>query len=151
MTTTSQQVPVRTHVITGERDQVCSALQRARLDGRLVEITEARVLGGDRVRVVTRLRVPRPARSRWRRVRPWLAGAAKVLGVLAALAAVAGLVWAVVWAVMAVVALVTALIAWVQAHLLGIGLGVAAVVIGLLAASSGGHRCAGMHCGGCRR
>jgi hypothetical protein len=146
--TTTEQVRVQTHVITGEPDQVWAALERARTDGRLVAVTEARVLAGDQVRVVTRLRVPEGQRSRWQRIRPWLIGTGKVLAVLAGLASVAALVWAVAWAVMAVVALVVAVIAWVHAHLVGIALAVAGVIALLVLLGGGG--CGGIHCGGCR-
>jgi sterol desaturase/sphingolipid hydroxylase (fatty acid hydroxylase superfamily) len=148
--TTTEQVRARTHVITGAPDEVWAALQRARADGRLVAVTEARVLSDQRVRVVTRLRVPEGERSRWQRLRPWLLGVSRVLLVLAGVAAVAALVWAIVWAVMAVVALVAAVIAWVHAHLLGIGLTVAAFVALLVFLGAGGGGCGGMHCGGCR-
>jgi VIT1/CCC1 family predicted Fe2+/Mn2+ transporter len=149
MATTTEQGRAKTHVITGEPDQVWAALERARADGRLVAVTEARVLSDARVRVVTRLRMPEPDRSRWQRVRPWLIGAAKALAVLACVVAVAALVWAIVWAVMAVVALVVAAIAWVHAHLLGISLTVAAFIALLVFLGAGGG-CGGIHCGGCR-
>ena len=146
---TTEQVRAKTHVITGEPDQVWAALERARADGRLVAVTEARVLSGDRVQVVTRLRVPEGERSRWQRIRPWLSIAAKVLAVLAGVAAVSALVWGVVWLVMTVIALVAFVIAWVHVHLLGIGLVVAAFVTLLVFLGAGGG-CGGIHCGGCR-
>jgi fatty acid desaturase len=145
---TTEQVRAKTHVITGDPDQVWAALERARADGRLVAVTEARVLSGQRVRVVTRLRVPERESSRWERVRPWLVGTAKLLAALAGIAALVALAWAVVWAVMAVVALVAVAIAWVHAHLLGIGLAAAAFVALLVFLGGGG--CGGIHCGGCR-
>lgn len=141
---------IRAHVITGDRDEVGSALRRAHADGRLIAVTDARVLHHNRVRVVADLRMPPPARTRWERCRPWLVGAGKVLAALAAVAAVAGLVWLVAVAVLEVIALVTALIAWVHTHLIHIGLAVAALVA-LLIYLSAGSRCAGLHCGGCRR
>ena len=146
---TTEQVRAKTHVITGDPDQVWASLERARMDGRLVAVTEARVLSGQRVRVVTWLRVPEGESSRWQRARPWLIGAAKVLAVLAGIAALVVLVWAVVWAVMAVVALVVAVIAWVHAHLLGIGLMAAAFFALLVFLGAGGGGCGGIHCGGC--
>lgn len=144
-----ERLGVRTHVITGERSEVSAVLARARLDGRLVDVTEAQLIGSGRVRVVTRLRSAGP--SRWRRVRPWLFGALKVTGVLLALAAVAALVWALVSLVMTVVALVAAAVAWVHAHLVGIAMWFVVAVIVLVMCSSSGHRCVGVHCRGCRR
>jgi hypothetical protein len=141
----------RSHVITGERGQVRSVLERAHWDGRLVAVTEARVLDHGRVRVIAELRRSPDERSRWDRCRPWLVGAAKVLAVLAALAAVTGVVWLAVLAVLELIALLAALVAWVQAHLVQIGLTVAAVLALLIYLAAGGDRCSGMHCGGCRR
>jgi hypothetical protein len=141
---------ITTHVITGDRVQVAAAVDRARADGRLVEVTEATVLPGGRVQLVAALRTR--GGSRWQQVRPWLIGVAKVVLVLVVLAAVAGVLWVITSAVLALMALVAAAVAWVHAHLLSIGLAVVAAVIGLAAASSGGgHRCVGAHCRGCRR
>jgi hypothetical protein len=136
----------RVHVITGEQAQVVAAVEHARAEGRLVGITEIRWLGGDRVRLVARLRVP--PRAQAARDWCWLRRVGKALVVLLVIAAVAGLVWALVWGVLAVIGLVTAVIGWIHAHLLAIGL-VAAVVVGLAVFGAGGG-CGGMHCGGCR-
>lgn len=151
MSPTAKRVAVRTHVITGERAEVSAALWRARLDGRLIDVTEAQVVGNGRVRVVTRLRSTRPQRWQWHRVRPWLLGALKVAGVLLALAAVAAVLWALGSLVLAVIALVTAAVAWVHAHLIGIAVWFVVAVIVLILCSSSGHRCVGVHCRGCRR
>ena len=93
------------------------------------------------------------ARIDWMRV-AWVLG--RVLGVLLALAAVAGLVWLIVWLVATVVALVAAaiaaLVAWLTAYVLPLVLGVLGVVVFIALLTGGGsHRCAGLHCGGCRR
>jgi hypothetical protein len=135
-------------VITGDRVQVAAALDRARADGRLIAVTQATLLPGGQVQLVAALR----AGSRWQRVRPWLIGLGKALVVLAVLAAVAGLLWVIGSALVALITLVVAALAWVQAHLVAIGIGIGAVVIGLIVASSGGgHRCVGVRCRGCRR
>ena len=147
---TTEQARVTAHVITGDPDEVWAALERARADGRLVAVTEARVLSGDRVQVVTRLRVPGRQRSRWQQVRPWLSIAAKVLAVLSVVAAVSALVWAVAWAVMAVIALVLAVTAWIHVHLMGICLAVAGFIALLVFLGAGGGGCGGIHCWGCR-
>jgi hypothetical protein len=149
MGATTEQGRAKTHVITGDPDEVWAALERAGVDGRLVAVTEARVLSGDRVQVVTRLRVPEGQLSRWQQVRPWLSVAAKVLAVLSVVAAVAALLWAVVWAVMAVIALVAAVIAWVHVHLMGICLAVTGLIALIVLLGAGGGGCGGIHCGGC--
>lgn len=58
------------------------------------------------------------------------------------------LVIAVVNLVMAVAAAVAAAVVWVQAHM---GLLIVAAVVIFLCLGSGAAKCAGMHCGGCRR
>lgn len=136
------------HVVTGQRDQVYAALHRAYTDGRLVSITDARVLPNDRVQLVAHLRAP--ARSRWERVRSGLLGAGKLAAALTALAAVGGLVWLVVLAVMSLIALVAVVIAWIHAHLAVLVASVVVLVL-LVMAGLGGGGCAGVHCGGCRR
>jgi hypothetical protein len=146
----TDELAVRTHVITGERAQVSAVLRRARLDGRLVEVANAQMIGAGRVRVVTRLRSDHP--SRWRQVCPWLVGAVKVTGVLLGLAAVAGLLWVIGLAAVALVALVSTAVAWVHAHLLGIGVVATIAVIGVLSVfTGGGDSCTGAHCRGCGR
>ncbi len=131
---------VRTHVVIGELGQVRSALDLAYRDGRLAGVRDLVELPGQRIRVTADLREPVPT---WRRV-PWL----RLLAGLLALAALGGAVWLVVLAVSAAVALVTAAVAWVSAHLALIV--ICAVGLGLLLVSVG-SRCAGLHCGGCRR
>jgi hypothetical protein len=137
----------QTHVITGDRVQVAAVVDRARADGRLIAVTEATLLPGDRVQLVAAIR----SESRWQRLRPWLIGLGKALVVLAVVAAVAGLLWVTGSALVALITVVVAAVAWVHAHLVAIGIGIAALVIGLVVASSGGHRCVGVHCRGCRR
>ena len=98
-----------------------------------------------------------PLRRAWIRVPArrvsWGRVALRAAGVLGGLAVVAGVVWLVVKAVLSLIAEVLFVVAWVQAHLLVIG--VAAVIIllvlFLLSAGSGRSSCAGLHCGGCRR
>lgn len=136
---------IRTHVITGHRNEVHAAMSRAYTDGRLVAITEGRALAGERVRLVAKLREP-GGRPRWEHVRPWLVVAAKAAAVAVAMAALAGLIWLVVLAVMELIALVAAVVAWVSSHWPVIVL----VVVGLLALLFSGGRCGGIHCGGCR-
>lgn len=131
---------VRTHVVVGEYGPVRSALDLAHRDGRLAGVRDLVELPGHRIRVTADLRELVPS---WRRV-PWL----RLLAWLLALAALGGAVWLVVLAVSAVVALVTAAVAWVSAHLALIV--ICAVGLGVLLVSVG-SRCAGLHCGGCRR
>lgn len=145
------EMDTRTHVITGDRSQVEAALNRARVDGRLMSVTARTLLPGNHVRLVAKLRTPAPPLSRWQQARPWLIVTGKVVAAVAMLAAVTALVWGVVWVVMALVALVMAAIAWVHAHLLAIGLVAAGLVALLVMAASSGGSCVGMHCGGCRR
>lgn len=141
----------KTHVITGDLMQVVAAVDRARADGRLVAVTEARLLPGDELRLVANLRAE--GGWRWQRTRRWLIGLGKALVVLAACAAVAGLLWLIGWAAMALVGLVSVAVAWVHVHLLEIGIVVVIAVIGLISVftSGGGDRCAGAHCRGCGR
>ena len=134
----------RTHVITGHREEVYAALSRAVEENRLVSVTGTRLLPQERVQLVARLREPAVPR---RPAKAWLVIAAKTLGVLVVLGAVGGLVWLLVQAVLALIALVAAVIAWVQAHLLVIGLVVVAL---LFLVFGGGGGCGGIHCGGCR-
>lgn len=140
----------RVHVITGEQQMVRAALTRAWSDGRLVSMEPPLALPGGRVRVLAHLRPPAPQR-RWELVRVWLVRVAKFAAVLAVLAAVAGVVWLVVLAVLEVIALVTAAVAWIHAHLALLLVGGVALLFVLGMAVSGGDRCAGLHCGGCRR
>jgi hypothetical protein len=136
------------HVITGDRGHVFAALRLAQAEGRLVSVTDSQVLPDQRVRVLAHLRTP--ARSRWEQVRRWLIVAAKAAAVLAAVAAAGALVWLVLLGVIWVIALVTAVIAWTHAHLVGIAVGVVALVLFLGFCLSSGGGCGGMHCGGCR-
>jgi hypothetical protein len=129
--------------VVGDPDQVRAAMARARADGRLVSLGRSEELPGGLVRVTANLVDPTPV-DRWRRLRPWLVGAAVLVGITAA----AALAWLVILAVFAVIAAVTAAVVWVQTHLLVIG-GLALALVLLLGA--GGASCAGSHCGGCRR
>ncbi len=131
---------VRTHVVVGDYRHVRSALDLARRDGRLAGVRDLVELPGHRVRVTADLRELVPT---WRRV-PWL----RLLAWLVALAAVGGAVWLIVLAVSAVIALVTAAVAWVSTHLTLIILCAVGLVALLVPV---GSRCAGLHCGGCRR
>lgn len=134
----------RTHVVTGDRDQVRTALEVAHAAGRLVDVREVAELPGRRLHVVAELRelpVPRP--TRWP-ARPWLATAYAV-GAAAAAGLVVLVVMAVVALVSTVVAAITAAVAWVSANLALILAAVVALVLVL-----GGSKCAGLHCGGCR-
>ena len=141
---------IKTHVITGDLMQVVAAVDRARADGRLVAVTEARLLPGDEVRLIANLRSA--GGSRWQRMRPWLIGLGKALVVLAVSVAVAGLLWLIGWAAMALVGLASIAVAWLHAHLLEIGVVVAVTVIGLVSVfTGGGDRCGGVHCRGCGR
>jgi hypothetical protein len=158
MATAVKQAPaglVRTHLVVGWPDQVRAALARADADGRLVGIGAVTELADRRVQVNAQLREDKPRRFPWAlrlswpsaRVWLWLA-----MGVLGA-AAVAGVVWAVVAAVTALVAAVSAgvsvVTAWVSTYwpaLAGI-----AIVLVLLGTAGGVKKCAGLHCGGCRR
>jgi len=137
----------RTHVVVGDQQLVCSALERAHADDRLVSVTGVEELPERRVRVTAKLREPPPpaaSASRRRRLRRGLIGAA----VLVVLAAVTALVWLLVAAVLALIATVTAVAAWVSGHVVAL-----AVVLGvvLVLSCSAGAKCAGLHCGGCRR
>ncbi len=138
---------VRTHAVVGDPDQVRAAMARAHADGRLVGLTHGEQLPGGLVRVTAELRDPTPT-SRWRRIRPWLTGAAVLLGV----AAVAALVWLLVLAVLALVAAVTAAAVWVKAHLLLLGAG-ALILLALVFSAGRSSSCSGVHihCRGCRR
>lgn len=136
----------RTHVVVGDQRLVCSALERAHADGRLVTVAGVEELPERQVRVTAELREP-PLPACWpprRRLRRCLIGAA----VLVTLAAVTALVWLLVASVLALVAAVTAVAAWVAVHVV-----VIAVVIGVLLvwSCSASVKCAGLHCGGCRR
>lgn len=146
----------RTHVVTGDRGQVQTALEVAYAAGRLVDVREFTELDDARVRVVAELREPAPATAarwavpawlvpRWP-ARPWLL-AARVVGVLAAGAGATAVVLAVVALVTTVVGAIAAALAWVSANLaLILAVGVALVLV-----LGGGATCAGLHCGGCRR
>jgi hypothetical protein len=86
--------------------------------------------------------------ERWEIARPWAIRIGQGMVALAGVSAVATVVWLVYLAVMAV-------IAWFTAHLAQIVMAIVTVIIGLILiaamSSSSGHRCSGMHCGGCRR
>ena len=140
MTGTAATQRVRTHVVVGEYGHVRSALDLARQNGRLVGVRDIVELPGRRIRITADLREPVPT---WRRV-PWL----RLLAWLLALAALGGAVWLIVLAVSALIALVTAAVAWVSTHLALIVISAVGLVVLLV---SVGSRCAGMHCGGCRR
>ena len=135
----------RTHVVIGDPQLICSALERAHADGRLVSVTGVEDLPEHRIRVTAELRDPEPPASAAtrRRLRRWLIGAV----VLIALAAITALVWLLVAAVLALVATVAAVVTWVAAHVV-----VIAVVLSvlLMLSCSAGAKCAGLHCGGCR-
>lgn len=141
----------RTHIVTGAREEVRTALEHAHAAGRLVTIREAAELPDGRLHVVAELREPAastPAPSPWwcsARGR-WLA-AGYGAAVVAAGGLAVGLVVAVVALVSTVVAAIAAAAAWVTANLAGL-LGLGVLVLALL---GGGARCAGLHCGGCRR
>lgn len=115
---------------------------RAHADGRLVRLMDGEELPNGLVRVTADLIEPAPS-DRWRRLRPWLVGAA----VLVSGAALAAVVWLVVLAVLDAVVAVTAAVTWVQAHRPVIG--GAALMLAVL--GGGGASCADGHCGGCRR
>lgn len=137
---------LRTHVVVGDRQLVCSALERAQADGRLVSVTAAEDMPEHRIRVTAELRDPAPLPASPPpplRLRRWLIGTA----VLVAFAAITALVWLLVAAVLALVAMVSAVVTWVVAHVV-----VIAVVLGALVvlSCSVGAKCAGLHCGGCR-
>lgn len=146
---------VRTHVIVGWPGQVQAALQRAQADGRLVRVDEAVELADRQVQVTAQFREDQPRRARWMPTLTWPSARVWVrlaVGVLLA-AAVAAVVWAVVALVMAVVAAVSAGVTAVSTFLstywpalVGI-----AVVLVLLGSAGGVKKCAGLHCGGCRR
>jgi hypothetical protein len=149
MTGNKTHVQTTTHRIVGDRDQVAAALHRAQQQGRLHGITDVRPLTGHRIELTAYLAdqpteppVPRPTRTPWQRIRPWLTALAVLIG----LAAVAGLVWLVVLAVLAVVALVAAVVAWIGAHWLLLLI----IAVALLFLGGGTAHCAGTHCGGCR-
>jgi uncharacterized integral membrane protein len=146
---TKTHVQTTTHHVIGDRDEVAAALHRAQQQGRLHGVTDVRPLAGHQVELTAYLSdqpteplVPRPARTPWQRIRPWL----EALAVLAGLAAVAGLVWLIVLAVLAVIALAAAVVAWIGAHWLLILI----IAVALLFLGGGTAHCAGTHCGGCR-
>jgi hypothetical protein len=142
---------VRTHVITGWPDQVHAALERAKADGRLVEISDVTELPDRQVQVNAQLRDEQPQRTRWSsrltwpEARVWAWIGAGVLGVVG--------VWAVVAAVSALITAVSAALdaatVWVATYWPALA-GIALVLL-LLATAGGVKRCTGMHCGGCRR
>lgn len=136
----------RTHVVTGERDQVHAALERAHAAGRLVDVREVAELPGRWLRVVAELREVPTNRPAWWPARPWLT-AVYAIGATAGAGLVVLVVLAVVALVSAVVGAIAAALAWVTANL---ALILAVGVVGLLA-MTGGARCAGLHCMGCRR
>lgn len=140
-------ISTRTHIVTGDRDQVRAALVRAHAAGRLVGVREVAELSGERLHVVAELRELPGRRPTWWPARP---GRVAVYGVGGAVGV--GVIALVVMAVAALVAVVvgaiTAAVAWVTANLAVIvacGIGLALVLGG------GAARCAGLHCGGCRR
>lgn len=137
-------IRTRTHHVVGERDAVRTALECAYADGRLVGLRSPALLPDGRVRVTAELLEPAPAvhSRRTMSLRPWLID----LGVLAGIAAAGAAVWLIVLGVLALIALITTAVAWVSAHLVLILVG-----LGLLLLCCGGGRCAGVHCGGCRR
>lgn len=131
---------VRTHVVVGERGEVGSALARAHRDGRLAGARNLVELPAGRVQITVDLREPARTRRRW----PWL-----VLVWALGAAVAAGIVWLLIVAVSALVTVVTTAVAWVSGHLPLIL--IVAVGLVLLLAVPAGSRCAGSHCGGCRR
>jgi len=137
--------PVRTHVLVGDPDQVHAALSRAQADGRLMNVTDAALEVGGRVRVTAELADPTPPRTRWQRIRPWLVRFGWLLAVAAAGLAAWLLVWALIALVSALVAVVTGVAAWIGTYwpvLVAVGL--------VLLLLTGGASCRGVHCGGCR-
>jgi energy-converting hydrogenase Eha subunit A len=158
MATAVKQPPaglVRTHLVVGWPEQVRAALERARVDGRLVRVGEVIELADRQVQVTAQLREDRPRRFEWLPRLAWPSARvwARIAAGVLAVAAVAGVVWAVVAAVSALVAAVSAAVstatAWVSTYwpaLAGI-----AVVLLLLGGAGGAKKCVGLHCGGCRR
>jgi hypothetical protein len=135
----------RTHVVTGDRDQVCAALERAHAAGRLVDVRDVAELHGRRLHVVAELRELPDRRPGWWPARPWVT-AAYAVGAAATAGLVVLVVMAVAALVSAVVGAITAALAWVTANLaLILAVGVALLLM------TGGAKCAGLHCGGCRR
>jgi hypothetical protein len=116
------------------------------------ELVAARIEPAPSRRVWGRL-VPRAPEVAWGQL-AWGRIALRAVGLLAAVAVAAGLVWLAVQAVLSLIATVVALVAfvaaWVQAHLLFIVLG-GALLLYLLIRIWFGSSCAGLHCGGCRR
>lgn len=143
----------RAHVVVGDPKWVCSALERAHADGRLVTVTGVEELPERRVRVTAELRdpaappgnatTPAPAAPglRQHQSRRWLVRAV----VLVALAALASLVWLLVVAVIALIAMITAVVSWVAGHVVAIAVALGVV---LVLSCSVGAKCAGLHCGG---
>jgi hypothetical protein len=107
-----------THVVTGDRDEVRAALKRAHTDGRLLSISNACLLPGNRVWLIAVLLDPLAPQTPWQRIRPWVLGIAALAGV----AAFAVLSCLVVSAVVALVAAMVKILFWIIAHLLLIGL-----------------------------
>lgn len=139
---------VQTRNLIGTPDELRNALERAHADGRLVSFTAPRPV----VHVQAELLPDQPVygdRSRLNPLvnpRPYLVGAAVLLGG----SVVALVVYGVVQLVLAVVHAVQAADQWVSANsgtLEGIAL---LVVLVLIFGGGAAVKCGGIHCGGCK-
>ncbi len=139
--------PMRSGVEVGGVADVRAAMARAHAEGALERVRSVEMVpvhrspGTDAQR-----RAHNPARRR-RALRLLV----RLALALVALGASAALLWVVARAVLAVIAAVTAAVAWIQSHLLVIGIVAGALIVLLLVLGSKGSRsCRGIHCGGCR-